>query len=73
MDSLPERIEAAEGPRRNYILPKQGLFGVWIFGRYVTLKSSRHREYFSERNRRGCKVIYLPFGWRLTFKTGATQ
>jgi hypothetical protein len=28
------------------------------------LRSAEIREYYSERNRLGWKVMYLPFGWR---------
>lgn len=56
------------GNRRAYIEPRQGLIGCWLLGYYITLKSGDHREYWSERNRLGCRVIYLPFGWRLTLR-----
>lgn len=56
--------------RINYWEPRQGLIGLWLFGHYATFKSGARREYWSERNRRGCRVFYLPFGWRMTIRNG---
>ena len=70
-DETPELLhfdECEAGDKRAYIQPRQGLIGFWLFGRYISLKSSAHREYWSERNRLGCRVFYLPFGWRLTIR-----
>ena len=37
---------------------------VSVCGHVLALKPRTAREYFSERNRLGCTVRYLPLGWR---------
>lgn len=62
-------IEETEDVTVSYFAPLRGLISFSAFGYQFSLKSSVHREYWSERNRRGCRVVYLPFGWRLTIRS----
>jgi hypothetical protein len=49
-------------------MDKHGL-AIAARGHLVALRPSRSREFWSERNRIGWRVIYLPRGWRLAWRT----
>lgn len=40
-----------------------------VRGRLLALRPPGVREFWSERNRIGWRVLYLPRGWRLSYKT----
>lgn len=46
---------------------------VWVGHRHVGLRSGAMREYYSERNRLGWKIKYLPFGWRAFYRNEAPR
>jgi hypothetical protein len=54
------------GNRRRHVGPQ--FVGVWIAGRYVSLRGPRHRAYFSERNRIKTRVLPLLGGWRIVVR-----
>lgn len=52
-----------------WLLIVRGNVSVRAFGRVVWVKSPAWREYFSERERIGWRVLYLPRGWRISYRS----
>lgn len=70
LDKFGARSPTSHGPGepdRRFILGRQW-FGVNFGEKYVSLRGPRYRPLFSERLRKGCRVVPLGFGWRIVIR-----